>query len=76
MVQGLAHTILGTIVQVLVFCWFVGLFFSIVFKDHKKYLDWSQKNILGFFKKHWRYILCIFIGYLLSFRAEIQILPY
>lgn len=67
-------TALGVIVQIAVFLWIIGLFFSIIVKDHKKYLQSSQKHIAGFVKKHWRYIIVFLVGYLLAYPGTFQLL--
>ncbi len=74
MPHGMLDTALGAIVQIAVFIWIFGLFVSIVVKDHKKYLQLSQKYIGGFIKKHWRYILVFILGYLSGYPGTIQLL--
>ncbi len=74
MPNGMLDSILGVIVQVSVFLWIIGLAFSLLIKDHKKYLTLSQKHITAFVRKHWRYIIVFLIGYMMGYPGSVRLL--
>lgn len=76
MVQGLAHSILGVLVQLTVFLWIFGLGFSVLGKHQSQYFAWTKKTLKGIWDKQWKLIIGILIGWLLSFPATIQISSY
>lgn len=70
------NTALGVFVQIAVFVWIVGLGFSLLIKEHQKYLNASKKHIGGFIKKHWRYILVFILGYLAAYPGSLRLTIY
>lgn len=72
MPEGILHTIAGVVVQLAVFLWIVGLGFSLIIKEHKKYLDLSKKHIWGFIRKHWRYVIVFLLGFLSGYPGSIH----
>jgi|GEM_PF-6302428 len=69
-------TLLGLLVQLMVFLWIIGLTISLFTKEQSQYWNWTKKIVSEMVKKQWKLILGIIIGWLLSTPGIINISTY
>ncbi len=74
MPNGMLDTILGSLVQVIVFLWIVGFGFSFLGKHQQQYINWTKKTLKGLWDKQWKLIIGILIGWLLSYPGSVRLL--
>lgn len=62
----MVHNLMQALLLSALIFWIFGLGVSFLFQRQQQYWNWSRNTLQRLFRDHWRYLLCVAIGYFLG----------
>lgn len=69
----MATTLLGLLVQTTILLWIIGFGFSLLLQQKTPYLQWTQNSMVSLWRNHWKLLVGIVIGWVLSVPGTITL---